>query len=277
MMRLLAALLLTAGLLSAQFVEVHVDAGAHAGSIPPLFGLDAPNDEREAKLLLERGIAAPLRIGPSAAMHDALLTRIETAWPDPSERPLAREHSPEPVVWTVSHPPDGPLDEAVAVLRGALALEAPAAYYKRNRWFGSDGAPTPVVPALELASRLSATPQRLELSTESQDLAALAGKSNDGATVQVLLLRSRHDDDAPPAPPVYALYIRNLPWGTAEFTIERQRLDGHDEASLAGNGAGRGGLARITARLEGPAIELVTLRKAETPQSPVIRQRRRPN
>ncbi|MEZ5367187.1 MAG: hypothetical protein R2748_33830 [Bryobacterales bacterium] len=277
MMRLAAAFILTGVLASAQFVEVQVDAAVREGTFAPLFGLDAPALKRDAQLLLERGATAPLRVGPSAPLRIELGEKLPTAWLDSAERRVSDRRPAEPAVWAISEPPDNALDEALAVLTRATAIDAPAAYYKRPRWFAADGVAAPVLPALELASRLVQTPHRVRTAVEAPDLLALAGVSEDNSTLQVLLLRRRPDDDAPPPPPVYALYIRNLPWGSSEFTIERERLDTGHAGEPAGSGAGRGGLARITARFEGPAVELVTLRKAESSSSPVIRQRRRTN
>ena len=262
---------------SGQFAEVRVDAGDRAGEIRPVFGMDAPADERQAKLLLERETRAPIRVGPGSPLSREL-AELPGAWLDPEERELRLDldrASEQPIVWALEGFED-PLAEAAGAVAAAFSLEAKAAYYSRRKWFDAGGDPLTPLIAFELGAQMLKTPRRAKLQSGAPDMSALAGVSADGDVVQVLLARRAARDEEPPAPPAYALYVRNLPWGREEFRIGRYRLDAGSAGELVAEGSGRGGLARITARLEGPAVELIVLRRQSAPPGAgVIRMRRR--
>jgi hypothetical protein len=280
MMRLLAAGLLLAAACGAQFVEIQVDAGASHGEIPPVFGIDAPADARQATILLERGVAAPVRLGPAAALRNELAERLSEPWADESTRAVFDTRSKELdriLVWRLSKHV-APVAEAAAVIAGAIGLGATkieAAYYSREKWFDETGRPAAALRALELGARMSSTPRRAQLEVEpDQGVTGLAGSSEDGETVQILLTRSRSEKDQPPPSPAFVLYVRDLPWGPVDFVTERYRLDAERHGELVSEGAGRGGLARISAPLAAPALELVVLRKQDAPPGAAVIRRR---
>ena len=246
MRRLLLIALAAAAAASAQFVEIQVDAGAGAGEITPIFGIDVPTDEREAKLLAERAEGQ----GKKAAAPGGDAAHV----------------------WSLEGRAD-PLTEAARMIAELAGLEESPAYYRRSKWFDAGGEPQPPLIALELGARLLETPRRVRLRFEAPDFAGIAG--SDGETVQVLLARRAPVENEEP-PPAYALFVRNLPWGSEAFRIERYRLDGNAAGGLAAEGEGRGGLARVTARLEGPAVELVVLRKTDGSPAPGVIRMRRP-
>ena len=280
MIRLAALALLTAGLAGAQFVEIDVDARAFAGRIRPTFGIEAPSDERQARLLLESGLDLSVRVGDDAALRLRLLEGLPLAWADnvariPRDECSTQTLDTEPVVCAL--PPEAtPID----VVELALALQeaaAPAVYYTRRKkdWFRSDGGPTAVLGALALAARVSASPRRIGLRTSSGSVRGLAGVSEDGEEIRVLLTR-RAGESGEPEPPAYLLHVRKLPWGADSFAVERYRVSETQAVELVETGSGRGGVARVSARFDAPAIELVVLRRQqEAPGSRVIRSRRR--
>ena len=263
----------------AQFIEVQVDASAGRGEIRPLFGIDAPSDPRQAKLLLERGFEGPLRLGPAAALRAELAAGLPGAWIDETSLPLYDGRSsqrPEDgvLLWTLA-PPDDPVEEAAEALAFAIGLQQTAVqrtYYKRRNagWFDSNGDPLPALKAFELATRISETPQRVQLESGAETIAGLAGVSADGDMVQVLLVRREPREGATDEPASVVLYVRNLPWGASEFRVERYRLDAKS------NGAGRGGMARLSTSFSAPGVELIVLRKADAAGADVIRRRSRP-
>jgi hypothetical protein len=278
MMRSLVLGLLLASAAGAQFVEIQVDAAAREGELRPVFGIDAPKDARQAKWLLERGISAPVRLGPDAAMRDELEQALSGTWLDG----VTSRTSPDgPLVWSLPPTHRAPVEDAVDAVRSAIGLlgeQAPAAYYntRSGAWFDDGGEALPILPAFELAARLAETPRLVRLTVDpGQNIRALAGKSPDGKTLQVLLTRQPPPEDAPPQDRSYVVYVRNLPWGEGEFSIERYRLDAARNGNLATAGHGRGGLARVSALFEAPAIELIVLRESGAPAPGVIRRRAR--
>jgi hypothetical protein len=280
MMRSLLLGLLLASAAGAQFVEIEVDASAREGELRPVFGIDAPKDARQAKLLLERGASTPVRLGPEAAMREELAEALTSAWLDDNP---TRTSPAGPFVWVSPPRRRAPVEDAVDAVASAMGLlgaPPPAAYYKarRDAWFGDDREPLPLLPAFELAARLTEAPRLVRLTVDpEQNVKALGGVSPDGKTIQILLARTRASDDAPPQEPFYLVYVRNLPWAKEGFATERYRLDAGSHGGLVNKGRGRGGLARISARFEAPALELIVLRKSDDAATPgVIRRRARP-
>ena len=282
MIRATALALLATGLAGAQFVEIDVDAAVSAGKIRPTFGVEAPSDQRQARLLLESGLDVPVRVGADAALRLRLMEELHSAWADDVARVPRDDCSPrtldaEPAVCAL--PPEAtPIDivDLAMALQDAAAL---AVYYTRREkgWFGSDGEPTAALGSLALAARLSASPRRIGLRTSTGSIRGLAGVSEDGEEIRILLTRRARDSDEP-APPAYLLHVRNLRWGAGSFAVERYRVSEAQSPELVEKGSGRGGMARVSARFDAPALELVVLRRQQAaPGSGVIRSRRRPS
>ena len=74
----------------------------------------------------------------------------------------------------------------------------------------------------------------------------------------------------------YDLLIDDLPWGAAEFRVERYRLSETLGFETRGEGAGRGGSLRLAKPLPPPGIELIVLQPHELPTYEKLHRRRRP-
>jgi xylan 1,4-beta-xylosidase len=145
------------------------------------------------------------------------------------------------------------------------------------------------------AGKMLSTPQRLELSgSDSIGLAALAGRSNDGQTVQIMISNyeipaNYHPRDMQPPegalpkntpvtdfPQVkslparanvhyknnrgFHLMVEGLPWGKSAFTVQRYRLTSQ-EAFTMKESTGSGGRFDFADALEPPAVELIVLKR----------------
>ena len=280
MIRLPALGLLAVALAAGQFVEIEVDAGARAGRLRPAFGIDAPKEEAQARLLLERSLEVPVRVGPDAALRTQLLGQLGSARADDAERPTYDERSIQTAAGELALcelPPRMSPVQAVELAIESQRAAGPAIYYKRrtNGWFRRDGTPDEMLTALALAARMTGTPRLVQVRASAETAQGLAGVSEDGETVQILLTR-RKAETGEPGPPAYLLRVRNLPWGADPFAIERYRLDASHSGEPVEMGSGRGGVARVSARFEAPAVELILLRRQDgKPASRVIRGRRR--
>jgi hypothetical protein len=138
------------------------------------------------------------------------------------------------------------------------------------------------------------TPERLDLAgADTFGFAALAGRSKDGATVQILISNYEIPPDYKPhvmvVPPKvqellnldfskikslprrtdahvgdnggYALTIEHPPWGDAEFSIKRYRITDTDDLRLVGESGGKGGKVQLSNPLPPPGVELIVLRR----------------
>lgn len=138
------------------------------------------------------------------------------------------------------------------------------------------------------------TPERISVTgTDNFGFAALAGRSRDGRTVQVLISNYRipadykpHIQEPPkdlfpeglPAPGLsrikflprregivysknrgYDLTITNLPWGEAAFSVKRYRLTESEDFSLVEEVVRSGGKLHIFNLLPPPGLELIIL------------------
>src|SRR5262249_3978229 len=146
------------------------------------------------------------------------------------------------------------------------------------------------------AGKMLSTPQRLALSgADTFGFAALAGRSADGNTVQLLIstyeIPANHkprpmtapENAVPKTIPVpdfskfkflparkdiryennrgYHLLVENLPWGKAPFTVERYRLTGSEDFRLVQKAHYTGGTLELSNPLAPPALELIILHK----------------
>ncbi len=165
--------------------------------------------------------------------------------------------------------------------------EAPveAAYFgggeSKSGLFDREGRPRKEGLALLTVAQMLDTPLRLAVDGADQaGYGVLAGRSFDGGRVQVLVSDYRRngqeDVSGGQNDQGYDLLIENLPWGTAEFKVERYRISEDQDFAMAGEGAGRGGSLRLVKSLPAPAIELIVLEPHELPLYEKLPRRRRP-
>jgi len=144
------------------------------------------------------------------------------------------------------------------------------------------------------AGKMLSTPQRLELSgSDTIGFAALAGRSSDGKTVQILISNyeipaNHHPRDMPPPEGAlpknmpefpqmkslpartnihykdnrgFHLTINALPWGKRPFTVQRYRLTDREPFVMVQESTGNGGKFDVSDALLPPAIELIILKQ----------------
>jgi xylan 1,4-beta-xylosidase len=138
------------------------------------------------------------------------------------------------------------------------------------------------------------TPERLDVTGgDTYGFAALAGRSADAKTVQVLVSNYQIPPGFQPhimVPPPdvqemikidfsklkvlpqrtdipgvkdvgYDLTIDHLPWGNAAFTIKRYRITSTDDLKLAGESSGKDGKTELSNPLPAPGVELIVLQR----------------
>jgi len=162
--------------------------------------------------------------------------------------------------------------------------------------FGLDGKYFKIAYAFSAMGKMFDTPQRLAVAgTDTFGFAALAGRSADGNTVQILIVNYAipagfrpHIMQMPPdvvktLPPSldfskftflprrtdivyrdnagYTLTVENLPWGKKAFSVERYRIDKTHNLDLVEEKAGAGGKLDLSIALAPEALELIVLRK----------------
>jgi xylan 1,4-beta-xylosidase len=149
--------------------------------------------------------------------------------------------------------------------------------------------------AFQAMGKMLDTPQRLTVEgADTFGFAALAGRSADNSTVQILISNyaipagKLNGMQIPPEvlkalPPQldfskvkslplrtdivhrdnagYALTIDNLPWGAAEFSIKRYRISKTENLDLVEEKAGKGGSLHLSSPLARDGIELIVLRR----------------
>jgi len=145
------------------------------------------------------------------------------------------------------------------------------------------------------AGKMLATPQRLALTGDDlTGFAALAGRSTDGNTVQILITNYRIPNDYHPRPmpppagsfpknmpvmdfsklkslrprdifipdnPGFHLVVEDLPWKNAAFTIQRYRLTATEDFAPSGETSGAGAKFDLSEQLPPPGVELIVLKK----------------
>jgi hypothetical protein len=148
--------------------------------------------------------------------------------------------------------------------------------------------------AFKAMGQMQDTPKRLAVSgTDIFGYAALAGRSADGKTVQILIsnyaipagYKPKHmQRPADPPPPVnppppppselplrtdivyhdnagYNLAIDNLPWGKAAFTIQRYRISSTQNLDLVEEKSSTGGSLKLSNPLATDTVELIVLHR----------------
>ncbi|MCP5118469.1 MAG: hypothetical protein GY953_47260, partial [bacterium] len=155
--------------------------------------------------------------------------------------------------------------------------------------FHCDGAFKKKAYAYLAMARMLDTPRRLAATgADTIGFAVLAGRSDDGRKVQVLISNyerippTRRRPPRKPGPrdllprPAdvfdyrdndgYELTVENLPWGDAPFDVQRYRVSEERDFELVGESAERGATFRLAEPLPPPGIELVVLQAREGPR-----------
>ncbi|MGA8149689.1 MAG: hypothetical protein WB952_01835 [Terriglobales bacterium] len=162
--------------------------------------------------------------------------------------------------------------------------------------FGWDGRYFKTAYAFQAMGKMLDTPQRLAVEgTDTFGFAALAGRSADGKTVQILISNyaipagfKPHIMQMPPelvkaSPPQpdfskvkflpprtdifyrdnagYNLTITNLPWGKAAFRLKRYRISETQNLDLVEEKAVAGGVLNLSHPLAPDAVELIVLQR----------------
>jgi len=147
-----------------------------------------------------------------------------------------------------------------------------------------DGSPRKKAFAFQAVGRMLETPQRLQTSgADTLGYAVLAGRSRHARKVQILVSNYEMGPLSPiPLPTMpgvpgvetytpkgdriryednrrYALTVKNLPWGDAEFTLRRYRVSEKENLTLVGEGIYRGDALSLSADLPAPGVELIVL------------------
>ncbi|MGA8199556.1 MAG: hypothetical protein WB814_05805, partial [Candidatus Sulfotelmatobacter sp.] len=147
--------------------------------------------------------------------------------------------------------------------------------------FGLDGKYFKTAYTFKAMGKMLDTPQRLPVEgTDTFGFAALAGRSADGNTVQILIsnyaIPANYKPDLMPMPPElqktsppmpdmskvkflpprtdivyrnnsgYNLAINNLPWGAAPFSVKRYRISKTQNLDLVETGSGKGGVLNLS-------------------------------
>jgi xylan 1,4-beta-xylosidase len=196
-------------------------------------------------------------------------------------------------------------EENAAFIGAALSYfqDAPidhAQFYRGDAaWMGLfslDGKYFKTAYTFEAMGKMLDTPQRLAVEgTDTFGFAALAGRSADGNTVQILIsnyiIPASFQPHMMPMPPEvektlpssldfsklkflprrtnivyrdnsgYTLTIEHLPWGKGAFSIERYRIDKARNLDLVEKKTGAEGVLKLSNALAPDALELIVLRK----------------
>ena len=148
--------------------------------------------------------------------------------------------------------------------------------------------------AFKAMARMLDTPERLDLTgSDTFGFAALAGRSKNGKTVQVLISNYQipadykgHQMPTPQdvltllnvdfsklkslprrtnlpreGPSGYELKINHLPWGNAAFSVKRFRTSETQDLALVEQTSGKDGKLHLSASLPAPAVELIVLER----------------
>jgi xylan 1,4-beta-xylosidase len=184
--------------------------------------------------------------------------------------PQAR-NSMEAAAWVATsliYMQDAPL-EIAQYETGPSLFERDGTYRKKAHVFKATGA-------------MLKTPQRLAVAgADTIGFGVLAGRSQDGKTVQVLIGNYEIADLGsgppmairPPNVPVmeprlgieykdnrgYSMTLTNLPWGQREFSVKRYRVTDTENFDLVGETSGEGGTFVLSNPLTPPAVELIVL------------------
>ncbi len=146
--------------------------------------------------------------------------------------------------------------------------------------------------AFKAMGQMMETPLRLAVEgTDTRGFAALAGRSQDGKTVQVFIsnyvipAKFAHTTvDAPAQPPAsagkpsqgmpprrtntahrdnagYNLVVNNLPWGNKAYTVKRYRISKTQNLELVEDKSGSGGSFKLTTSFPAGTVDLIVLER----------------
>jgi hypothetical protein len=162
--------------------------------------------------------------------------------------------------------------------------------------FGVDGKYFKTAYTFKAMGKMLDTPQRLAVDgTDTIGFAALAGRSADGNTIQILIsnyaIPENYKPDLMPMPPElqktsppmpdmskvkflpprtdvvyrdnagYDLAIKNLPWGPAPFSVIRYRISKAQNLDVVETGSGKDGVLNLSNSLPPDTVELIVLRR----------------
>jgi hypothetical protein len=162
--------------------------------------------------------------------------------------------------------------------------------------FGLDGNYFKTAYTFKAMGKMLDTPQRLPVEgSDTFGYAALAGRSDDGNTVQILIsnyaIPANYKPDLMPMPPDlqktsppmpdmskvkflparhdivyrdnagYNLEIKNLPWGAAPFSVKRYRISKTQNLDLVETGSGKDGVLNLSDSLPTDTVELIVLKR----------------
>ena len=134
-----------------------------------------------------------------------------------------------------------------------------ANYYRGDSWrwgglFTSEGSPGKAWYTFRAFKMLLDTPNRVYCSgSDTQGYATIAGVSDDGRTVTVLV------SDYGSSVSGYELNVQNLPWGGSSFLYERYVLDEAYNLELAETKSVNGANFSTTEDMQSPSIHLIRL------------------
>ncbi|MGA9508027.1 MAG: hypothetical protein WBV55_05205 [Candidatus Sulfotelmatobacter sp.] len=162
--------------------------------------------------------------------------------------------------------------------------------------FGLEGKYFKTAYAFKAMGKMLDTRQRLSVDgTDTFGFAALAGRSNDGNTVQLLIsnyeIPANYKPDLMPMPPElqknsppmpdmskvkflppradvvyhnnagYNLTIKNLPWGAAPFSVKRYRISKTQNLDLVETGSGKDSVFNLSNSLPTDTMELIVVKR----------------
>jgi xylan 1,4-beta-xylosidase len=162
--------------------------------------------------------------------------------------------------------------------------------------FGLDGKYFKTAYTFKAMGKMLDTPQRLRVEgSDTFGYAALAGRSDDGNTVQILIsnyaIPANYKPDLMPMPPElqktsppmpdmskvkflparhdiiyrdnagYNLEIKNLPWDAAPFSVKRYRISKTQNLDLVETGSGKDGVLNLSDSLPTDTVELIVLKR----------------
>jgi hypothetical protein len=160
--------------------------------------------------------------------------------------------------------------------------------------FDRDGKYFKTAYTFKAMGKMLDTPRRLAVEgTDTFGFAAMAGRSAEGKTVQILLsnyaIPPNYKPDLMPMPPElqkaappmpdmskvkflplrtdivyrdndgYSLMIKNLPWGAAPFSVKRYRISKTENLDLVEEGSGKDGGLHLSNSLAPDTVELIVL------------------
>jgi xylan 1,4-beta-xylosidase len=160
--------------------------------------------------------------------------------------------------------------------------------------FGLDGKYFKTAYTFKAMGKMLDTPQRLSVAgTDTFGFAALAGRSADGDTVQILIsnyaIPANYKPDVMPMPPElqktsppmpdmskvkflpprtdivyrnnagYSLAVENLPWGAAPFNVKLYRISKTQNLDLVETRSGKDGVLNLSNSLPTDTVDLIVL------------------